>query len=47
MREGEAYLREVGGRLTAAGVPAAGRPRAAWASYLRVLFSSNEFAFVD
>jgi hypothetical protein len=44
---GEAYLRECRAALAESGVPEAGRPRAAWASYARVLMSSNEFVFVD
>jgi hypothetical protein len=44
---GERYLDECLAALAAAGVPAADRPAAAWASYARVLMSSNEFVFVD
>jgi hypothetical protein len=41
------YLDAVRARLGQAGVPWDQRPRAALASYLRVLLSSNEFFFVD
>jgi hypothetical protein len=44
---GEEFLRRCAERLSGTGVPPGGRERAAWASYLRVMFSSNEFAFVD
>ena len=36
-----------GERLNAIGVPADERERQAWASYARVLFSSNEFLYLD
>jgi Protein of unknown function (DUF1553) len=44
---GERYLDECRAALAEAGVPAEQRPHAAWASYARVLMSSNEFVFVD
>ena len=47
VREGLEYLDRIDGPLRAAGIADAGRPRAAWASYLRVVLGSNEFVFVD
>jgi hypothetical protein len=47
VRSGEAYLLSADAAFTAAGVPAAEGPPAAWASYARVLMSSNEFIFID
>ncbi len=44
---GEQYLEKCRMALAEAGMPADDRPRAAWASYARVLMSSNEFVFVD
>jgi Protein of unknown function (DUF1553)/Protein of unknown function (DUF1549)/Planctomycete cytochrome C len=44
---GEEYLRACRAALADAGVPDVDRPRAAWASYARVLLSSNEFVFID
>jgi hypothetical protein len=44
---GEEYLRECRAALADAGVSEADRPRAAWASYARVLLSSNEFVFLN
>src|SRR5437868_7019081 len=44
---GEQYLAACQAALAETEVPAADRPRAAWASYARVLMSSNEFVFVD
>ncbi|HTK78458.1 MAG TPA: PSD1 and planctomycete cytochrome C domain-containing protein, partial [Gemmataceae bacterium] len=43
---GEEYLRACRAALADAGVPEGERPRAAWASYARVLLSSNEFVFL-
>jgi hypothetical protein len=42
--EGMAFVAEISGSLKRAGV---GDERAAWASYLRVVLSGNEFMFVD
>src|SRR5262249_47539876 len=44
---GEEYLRTCRAALADAGVAEAERPHAAWASYARVLLSSNEFVFLD
>jgi hypothetical protein len=44
---GQSYLRECRQRLKEAGLPWDRQPRAALASYARVLLSSNEFLFVD
>ncbi|WP_169974473.1 PSD1 and planctomycete cytochrome C domain-containing protein [Tautonia rosea] len=41
------YLAQVGVALEKAGISEGERPRAAWASYLRVILGSNEFVFVD
>jgi len=47
IREGEAYLKQCRGELIKAGTPVEDRSRAALASYARVVFSSNEFFFVE
>jgi hypothetical protein len=44
---GQAYLRAVAGKVREAGTTADRLPRAAWASYARVLLGSNEFLFVE
>jgi hypothetical protein len=44
---GERYLGECRAALAEAGVAPDGRSHEAWASYARVLMSSNEFVFVD
>jgi hypothetical protein len=41
------YLRDAAEALGTGGVPAAQRPRQAWAGFARVLFGSNEFIYVD
>ena len=41
------YLAACRAKLGDAGVPAERQAHAAWASYARVLLSSNEFLFVD
>ncbi len=46
-REGADYLRESLEALAMEGVPADRRELAAWASYARTLFASNEFIYVD
>jgi hypothetical protein len=47
IRMAEGYLREVGADLRKTKIPADLQPRAALASYARVLLSSNEFLFVE
>ena len=47
IRMGQTYLRRMADRMPAAGTPETHRLRSAWASYLRVLYSSNEFFFVE
>ncbi len=47
IKTAKAYLQECALDLKATDLPAEKQPRAAWASYCRVLFSSNEFLFVD
>ena len=47
IRMGQTYLRRIADRMPAAGTPETHRLRSAWASYLRVLYSSNEFFFVE
>jgi hypothetical protein len=44
---GAAYLAACREALADAGTPPEGLDRAAWASYSRVLFGSNEFCFID
>ncbi len=44
---GQDYFRECRAKMKDAGLPWDQQPRAALASYMRVLFSSNEFFFVD
>ena len=44
---GERYLESCRKALAEAGVAENDRPSAAWASYARVLMSSNAFVFVD
>ncbi len=44
---GQDYLRRCEEKLAEASIPTEQRAKAAWASYLRVLYSSNEFVFVD
>jgi hypothetical protein len=46
-RDGAAYLEEIERKFAAAKVPAEKLPRAAWASYGRVIYSSNEFIYLD
>ena len=41
------HLRQYLEELKATDTPAAGQQEMAWASYARVLFSSNEFNYVD
>ena len=43
----ETYLERARARLAGTGVAEAERERTAWASYVRVLFSSNEFFYLD
>src|SRR5439155_648962 len=43
----EEYLRSCRAALAEAGVQEMDRQRAAWASFARVLMSTNEFVFVD
>jgi hypothetical protein len=43
----EAFLRRYMQEVKAAGTPAELCPRLAWAGYARVLFSSNEFIYID
>ena len=47
LAEVEGYLAECAAELKRAGVAEAKRERAAWASFIRVLLSSNEFVFID
>ncbi len=47
INEAKDYLQAVGSALKRSGVSLDRRTREAWASYLRVLLSSNEFVFVD
>ena len=47
LEKGLAYLRDIRPDLAAVKVEEESQPRAALASYLRVLLSSNEFIFVD
>lgn len=47
IREAEGYLKQCRAELNTAGIPTEDQPRAALASYARVLFSSNEFFFVE
>jgi hypothetical protein len=47
VEEADEYLRQIEPSLQAAGVPTNQLRRAVWVSYLRVLLSSNEFAFVE
>jgi hypothetical protein len=47
LKNGEEYLRAITAALKDAGTPEDNLADAAWASYSRVLFSSNEFIFVD
>ncbi len=47
IREAQAYLKQCGVELTQAGTPVEERSRAALASFARVIFSSNEFFFVE
>jgi hypothetical protein len=45
--DGAKYLAEAEHRFAAARVPEENLPRAVWASYGRVIFSSNEFIYLD
>jgi hypothetical protein len=45
--EAAAYIAQLSGELEEANAPEDGRLRAAFASYLRVLLSSNEFLYLD
>jgi hypothetical protein len=47
LREGAEYLAAIEPKFAAAKVPAEKLPRAAWASYCRVIYGSNEFIYVD
>lgn len=47
IRSGESYLQSCEEALTQTTMPVAQASSAAWASYTRVLLSSNEFIFVD
>jgi hypothetical protein len=47
LKIGVEYLAKVGEELRGTKIPADRQPRAALASYMRVLMSSNEFMFVD
>jgi hypothetical protein len=47
VRRDEAYLASCETALLQAGLPVEQAPSAAWASYAKVLFSSDEFIFVD
>jgi hypothetical protein len=47
IRDAEKYLKECTAALAKAGIPSEDQPRAALASYARVIFSSNEFFFVE
>jgi hypothetical protein len=47
IRRGEGYLQQSQEKLRAANSPLDELPHKAWASYVRVLLSSNEFIFVD
>lgn len=47
IREGESYLKGCRAELAKAGIPQEDQQRAALASYARVIFSSNEFFFVE
>jgi hypothetical protein len=47
LREGEEYLSQARAQLVATDLPKDQHNRAALASYMRVLLSSNEFAFVE
>jgi hypothetical protein len=47
IREAEDYLKECRAELTKAGMPKEDQARAALSSYARVIFSSNEFFFVE
>ncbi len=47
LREGTAYLAGIEQKFSAASVPAEKLERAAWASYCRVIYSSNEFIYLD
>jgi hypothetical protein len=47
VRSAEAYLHACEAALIEAGTSAAEAPTAAWDSYARVLYGSNEFVFID
>jgi mono/diheme cytochrome c family protein len=47
LRDGAAYLKAMEAKFVDAKTPADKLPRAVWASYCRVLYSSNEFIFLD
>ena len=47
IRRGETYLQQSQEKLKVASIPLDQLPQKAWASYVRVLLSSNEFIFVD
>ena len=47
IEETQKYLQEVSAALAEAGVPDEQRPAAAFASFARVLLTSNELVFVD
>ena len=47
VREGELYLQEFQDRVRTLDAPAEQHAEPAWASFLRGLFASNEFIFID
>ncbi|MGZ5546146.1 MAG: DUF1553 domain-containing protein, partial [Limisphaerales bacterium] len=47
IRDTQLYLKQCGAELTKAGTPVEERSRTALASFARVIFSSNEFFFVE
>jgi uncharacterized protein DUF1553 len=47
IQRGESYIRQCREKLKGTGLPEAHHPQGAWASYVGVLLSSNEFIFVD
>jgi hypothetical protein len=47
VQRGESYIRQCREKLKSTSLPQTKHPQGAWASYVRVLLSSNEFIFVD
>ena len=47
LRDGAAYLAGIEQEFASASVPAEKLERAAWASYCRVIYSANEFIYLD